>query len=188
MRRLLLLLAATLPVSGFGQGFGPLRWDYVSGNLMAADLDDIGYEIEGSTAVTDRLVVFGGYRDFKPGKRTDRQTVQIGVGHRWNIRPNIDFMASLSYADNEIDNSGRNNTEKGLILGGVLRGWLTQRIELSGAILLDDSLGSGTDVVLEFGGQFFRNRNVSYGGRIRADEHDETLAAGVRFYFGASRR
>jgi hypothetical protein len=186
--RLLLLLAMALPSAAFAQGFGPIRWDYVAGNFIASELDDIGIELEGSTAVTRNLVVFGAYRDYEPGGNVDRETLQIGVGHRWNVRPNLDLMVSLSYADNEIDRRMRNSDEEGLILGGQLRGWLSQRLELSGAILLDNSIGSSTDVVIELGAQFFSGANVSFGGRIRADEDDEVLAGGIRFYFGASRR
>jgi len=58
----------------------------------------------------------------------------------------------------------------------------------AGAVMLDNSTGSSTDTILELGGEFFRVRNRSLGGRIRADENDTTLFLGARFYFGASRR
>jgi hypothetical protein len=188
MRAGLLLLAAALPTAAFAQGFGPLRWDYVAGSLIGSEFDNLGLEIEGSTAVTDNLVVFGSYRDFEPNGNIDRETLQVAVGHLWNFRPNIDFMASLGYADNKIDHPLQPRNESGLVLGGLLRGWLTRRVELSGGVFLDNSLGSSTEVVLEFGGQFFHGSNLSIGGRIRADEDDDMLAAGIRFYFGASRR
>jgi hypothetical protein len=97
-------------------------------------------------------------------------------------------MASLSYGDNEFRRRGRDTDEDGLILGGHIRGWLTQRLELNGTVWLDDSTGSGTETVLEFGGQFFHETNWSYGGRLRIDDNDSVLFLGVRFYFGASRR
>jgi hypothetical protein len=184
----LLLLSLATPACAFGQGFGPLRWDYVAAGVIAAELDRIGYEIEGSIAVTPDIIVAGGYRDFDPGERIDRRTAHIGVGYRWNLRPNLDILASISYADNEIDNPAQTVDEEGLVLGGQIRGWLTRRIELSGAVLLDNSLGSSTEVVVEFGGQFHRGRNLSFGARVRAEEGDEVVIGGVRFYFGASRR
>lgn len=186
LRLLLFILAA--PASAFAQGFGPIRWDYVAAGAIAADIDQLGFEIEGSTAVTPNLVVFGGYRDFDPSRRVDRKSAYIGVGRRLNLRPNLDLLASMSYADNEIDNPARSVDEEGVVFGGLVRGWLTRRVELSGGVQLDNSLGSSTEVVLEFGGQFHRGSNLSFGGRIRADEDDETIAAGIRFYFGASRR
>lgn len=189
--RLLIAASLLLPLSAFGQsaaGFGPLRWDYVAASLAIPELDELGIEVEGSTAVTERLVVFGGYRDFDPDGRYGRETVQIGVGHLWDLRPNLDFLLSASYADNDIDRPGRDRSEEGVIIGGHFRGWLTSSFEINGAVLLDNSAGSSTDTVLEVGGQYFDRANLSYGGRIRVDENDTALFLGVRFYFGASRR
>lgn len=186
----LILLAVLLPGAAFAQGgFGPLRYDYVSANLVVPELDEIGVEIEISTGVTDDLIVFGRYNDYDPGDRGDLKTLQIGVGHVWELRPNIDFVGSISYADNEIDTPGRRQLdEEGLVLGGHVRGWATERIELNGSVLLDNSTGSDTDTVLEAGLQYFHRSNWSYGGRIRTDDEDTATFVGVRFYFGASQR
>jgi hypothetical protein len=188
-RSLLFALLLPLPARAqSGAGFGPLGWDYVAASVIVPDLDDLGFELEGSTAVTRKLVVFGGYRSFAADSRIDRTTLQIGVGHLWNARQNIEVLASVSYADNEIDLPLRSIDEEGVILAGEIRGWATARFELSGTVMLDNSVGSSTETILEFGGQFFRDRNRSLGGRIRADEDDTTLFLGARFYFGASRR
>jgi hypothetical protein len=185
------LFALLLPLPALAQsgaGFGPLGWDYVAASVIVPDLDDLGFELEGSTAVTRKLVVFGGYRSFAADSRIDRTTLQIGVGHLWNARQNIEVLASVSYADNEIDLPLRSIDEEGVILAGEIRGWAAARFQLSGTVMLDNSVGSSTETIVEFGGQFFRDRNRSLGGRIRADEDDTTLFLGARFYFGASRR
>ena len=186
--RILLLLVALLPISSMAQGFGPLRWDYVTANLMIPELNDLGLELEGSTAVTKDLVVFGTYMNFDPRHRRERSALAIGVGHRWNIRPSIDVLVSASYGTNEFKRPGRNDHEDGLILGFKVRGWATAKLELNGGLDVDNSIGSNTDTVLSAGLQYFRERNISFGGRIRADEDDTTFIAGARFYFGASSR
>lgn len=188
MKNHLLLLAAILPISAFAQGFGPLRYDYVAATLVVPKLNRIGVEFEGSTAVTKNLVVFGSYRDYKPADRLDRQTAAIGVGYRWNLRPSMDLMASLSYADNKFERQGLKSSDEGLVLAGQVRGWVSAKVELNGAVMLDGSVGSGTDTALEFGGQYFHHPNSSFGGRVRIDEDDTTVFLGLRFYFGASRR
>jgi hypothetical protein len=188
MKRISLLFALLTPLPAAAQGFGAVRWDYVTGNLAVPELDEIGIEIAGSTAVTNDLVVFGYYRDFEPDEGADRKTLAIGVGHRWNVRPAIDVLASIAYADNEIDVPGIAEDEEGVVLGGHVRGWASQRMELNGAVLLDNSAGSSTETVVEVGAQYFRARNWSYGGRVRAGEDDTALFLGVQFYFGASRR
>jgi hypothetical protein len=188
MRICLLLLAISLPLSAAAQGFGALRWDYVAASLAAPEFDELGYEFKGSTAVTENLVVFGSFLDFDPNASIDRKLLMIGVGRKWNIRPNIDVMASASYGDNKIVEAGVEVDEEGVIIGFEVRGFATARLELNGGVQLDNSAGSNTDTSVEFGAEFFRQRNISFGGRIRADEHDTTLFAGLRFYFGASRR
>jgi hypothetical protein len=190
MKRYCVLLAAIAPAAALAQtDFGPLRYDYVAANLAVPELDEIGIEVDGSTAVTEDLVVFGRYRDFEPDAGVEQQSVQIGVGYVWKIQPSLDLMASLSYADNDIDLRGLPlRKEEGLILGGHARGWMTGRVELAGSVLLDNSKGSDTDTIVEFGLQYFRQASWSVGGRIRDDDDATTLFLGVRFYFGASRR
>jgi len=190
MKQCLVLLVAIFPTAALSQNnFGPLRYDYVSASLVVPELDELGIEIGGSTAVTEEFIVFGRYRDFEPGNRVEIESLQIGVGHIWNIRPSIDFVATLSYADNEIDPPGLSSIdEEGLIVGAHVLGWATGKIELGASVMLDNSTGSSTDTVLELGAQYFQGANWSYGGRVRNDDDDTTLFLGVRLYFGASRR
>jgi len=186
MRFCLLLLAAALPLSVAAQESRAVRWDYVSGSFVAAEADEIGYELKGSTSVTDKLVVFGTWLDYEPNEDLDRNLFAIGVGRRWNIRPNIDVMASASFGGNDLVERGVEVEEEGVILGFDIRGWAAPRVEINGALMLDNSASSSTEVVMELGAEFSGRRNVSYGGRIRNDESDTTVIVGIHFYFGAS--
>jgi len=188
MKHPLLLLLVLSPVTALAQGgFGALRYDYVSANLALTEIDEIGFEFEGSTLVTDDLVVSGRFFDFEQGNGVKRELLQIGVGHVWNIRPSIDFIGSVAYGDNSINVPGRGtDDEEGLLIGAHVRGWVTAKIELNGGATLDNSVGSSTDTVVELGMQYFHAANWSYGGRIRSDEEDTALCLGIRFYFGAS--
>jgi hypothetical protein len=190
MKRGLWLAASVLPTVAFSQAPAPpLRYDYVSGTLAIPNLDELGAEISGSTAVTDRFVVFGRYASFEPRDGLDIETFQIGVSHIWSFRRNIDFVGSIAYADNEFDTPSRQGAKgQGVIFGAELRGWATPRLELSGAARIDRSRGSGSETIVDVGVQYLTGPRLSYGGRIEADEHDTTLFLGTRFYFGASRR
>jgi hypothetical protein len=170
------------------QSYGPLRYDYVMTNLILTDIDEIGVELWGQTAATEHFIVSGAYQDWEPRDGLKRETLKIGVGYRFGFRPNLDFVASAHYADNETDTYGVSDDEAGLILSALVRGWLTPQFELSGAILFDHSLGSSTDTVFELGGHLMSRRNISYGARLRVAEDDEALIVGARFYFGASKR
>lgn len=190
MKRCLLSIALVLPSAAYSQDQPiPLRYDYVGASLAFPELDEIGIWLEGSTTVARDLVVFGQYFNYDPNDRFKQSTLQIGVGHIWPLRANIDFIASISYSANDIDTPGRGEIEEeGVVFGGQLRGWATDRLELSGGLMLDNSLGSSTDTVVELGVQYLTEDRLSYGGRIRIDEDDSTVSMGLRFYFGASRR
>lgn len=190
MKRSLFLLALALPVVAQAQREAPpLRYDYVGASLAVPELDEIGIELEGSTAVADRLVVFGRYFSFEPRNNFDYESLQIGVGRIWNVRRNIDLVGSLAYATNDVETPAQQGVEEeGVIVGAALRGWATPRLELSGTALLDNSRSSSTDTIIELGVQFLTEPRLSYGGRIRLDEDDSTVFVGLRFYFGASRR
>lgn len=190
MKRCLLAIAIVLPAAAYSQEEAPpLRYDFVGASVVVPELDEIGVEFEGSTAVANDLIVFGRYWNYEPNPRLDVERIQIGVGHIWHIRRNVDFVASLSYAANEIDTPSTVEVEEeGLVLAGQLRGWATNRLELSGAVFLDNSQGSSTETAVELGVQYFTDARLSYGGVVRIDEDDSTVSLGLRFYFGASRR
>jgi len=190
MTRCLLVAAALLPVAAFCQEPPiPLRYDYVGANLAVPALNKLGVDLEGSTTVSRNLIVFGRYLNYEPRNRADIKSLQIGVGRVWSVRRNVDFVASLSYAKNDINNPSPSNSDnKGVIAAAQLRGWATSRIELSGALMLDNSKSSSHDTVVELGVQYLTKPQLSYGGHIRIDEDDTTVSGGLRFYFGESRQ
>ena len=166
------------------QSFGPLPYDYLFASLVVTELDSGGIELGGSFGVAERIHVFGSYQDWELGDNVDRSILQLGAGYRWDVSPNVDLVARLSLASSERDRPRRAAVDdEGFIISGILRGWITDQVELSGEVLLDDSLGSDIDAVLEFGGQYYVNDQFSVGGRIRVDEDETTLFLGGRFYF-----
>lgn len=170
--------------------FGPLPYDYFTGNLVLTELDEQGLEIGASFEVANRVHVFADYRDYELGGAFDRSTLQLGGGYRWDLSPNLDLVAKLAFADNEVDRPGPlgDIEDDGLIVSGQLRTWVSRDVELSGELFLDDSFGGDMETVLEFGGQYYMQNNLSVGGRVRVDEDDTVLFLGARFYFGDSAR
>jgi len=170
------------------QAAGPLPYDYVFANYALTELDSGGIEIGGSIEVANRVNVFGAYQDWELDGDFDREAFHIGAGYRWTMSPRTDFIAKLAYADTELERSGQPDLdEQGLVLSGEIRGWVGERLELSGELLLDDSLDD-IETVLEFGAQYHSKSTFSLGGRFRVDEDDTTLLLGARFYFGPSAR
>lgn len=165
----------------------PLLYDYVFAGLAITELDSGGLEFGGSFTVAPNVHIFGSYQDWELNENADRSLLQIGGAYHWDISPNLDIVGKVAFGDSELDRRNRRDVDdSGLILGVGLRGWLRDEIELSGEILLDDSLGSDIDTVVEIGGQYFTSPDFSLSGRIRVDEEETTLFLGVRFNFGRS--
>ena len=168
--------------------YGPLPYDYAVINYMMTELDSGGVELAGSYEVANRVVVFADYQNSEIG-RTDRERLRLGGGYRWDLKPNVDLIAKLAYADNEIDPPGPGRfDDDGFMLGGEVRAWLSRDFEVGGELMLDDSIGSSTETVVGIGSQYYFGDNLSAGARLRIDDADTTVFIGVRFHFGDSRR
>ena len=163
----------------------PLSYDYAYGSLAITELDSGGLEGGGSFTIAPNIHVFASYQDWELSNNADRSILQVGAGYHWDIANNLDLIVALAYADSELDPPGPGKVDdSGAILSAALRGWLTNSVELSGAILLDDSLGSDVNSVLEIGGDYYLSNQFSVGGRVRVDEDETTLFVGGRYHFG----
>ena len=162
----------------------PSSYDFVLGSLAVTELDSGGLEFGGSFTIAPQTYLFGRYQDWELNEVVDRSILQIGGGYYWDISENLDLTVGAALADSELDRPGTNDIDDdGLILHAGLRGWVTPVVELSSFLLLDDSLGSDVETVIEVGGQYYTRSNFSIGGRVRVDEDDTTLFFGARFYF-----
>lgn len=183
------ILAATVTAHAQAPADRPLSYDYAHGALAITSLDNGGLEGGGSFTVARNLHVFASYQDWELNSNVDRSILQIGAGYHWDISNNLDLVVALAYADSKLDTPGPGNIDdNGAILSAGLRGWITNTVELSGTIFIDDSLGSSSDTVVELGGEYHTSNQFSLGGRVRVDEDQTTLFVGGRFYFGGNQR
>jgi hypothetical protein len=163
----------------------PLSYDYAYASLAVTELDSGGFEGGGSFTVAPNLHVFASYQDWEINSNVDRSILQVGAAYHWDISDSLDIVVGLALADSELDPPGPAKIDgSGPILSGSLRGWLTNAVELTGTISLDDSLDSSSNTVLEIGGQYHMSNQFSLGGRVRIDEDETTLFFGGRFSFG----
>ncbi len=163
----------------------PLSYDYLSGGLALTELDAGGLEIGGSFSLSPNVHAFASYQDWEQNQNIDRSILQLGAGYHWDLSPNLDLVATIAYADSELDFPGPGKVDDdGLILGVGLRHWLSDLVETYADFLLDDSLDRNVDSVLRFGGEYHINPQFSIGGRVRIDEDEATVFFGGRFYFG----
>lgn len=182
------ILAAAASAHAQAPADRPSSYDYAHAGLAITSLDHGGFEGGGSFTVARNLHVFASYQDWDLNSNVDRSTLQVGAGYHWDISNNLDLVLALAYADSKLDTPGSGRIDdNGAILSAGLRGWITNAVELSGTILLDDSLDS-SDTVIELGGEYHMSDQFSLGGRVRVDEDLTTLFVGGRFYFGGNQR
>jgi len=180
-------LTSTSEANAQQQAGRPLLYDHAYASLALTGLDSGGLEFGGSFTVAPNIHVFGSYQDWELNGNADRSLLQIGAARHWDISPNLDIFGKAAFGDSEIDRRNRPDIDdSGLIFGVGLRGWATNELELSGEILLDDSLGSDIDTVIDVGGHYFTSPDFSFSGRVRIDDEETTLFLGLRFYFGRS--
>jgi hypothetical protein len=186
LRILVVAITAVAPVAHAQQQVDrALPYDYVFANLAITEIDSGGLEVGGSFALQQNFHLFGGYQDWELNDNVDRSILQVGGGYHWDLSPNLDLTVGVALAKSELDTPGPAEIDdEGLILSAGLRGWASSQLELSGEVLLDDSLGSDTDSVIEIGGQYHISDQLSLGGRVRVDEEETTLFIGGRFHFG----
>jgi hypothetical protein len=158
-------------------------YDYLEAYYVNTDLDASGFELGGSYALSGAVHVFGAYLDQDYGDGFDRSTLQLGAGYRWPVRSNVDLIAELALASSELDRSdGPDVDDDGFIVSGRMRGWMSDDVELNGALHIDDS-ADDTDLIVEFGGQYYLSPELSIGGRLRTDEEATALFLGGRYRF-----
>ncbi len=184
------LLAGSSATHAQQPDYGPLSYNHAYANFALSDVSSSGFELGASVDIIDRLHAFASWQEWDFGNNFTRRTMQLGAGYRWGLAPSTDVIAHVAYADSRLRRPGPPSTisNDGLIFGGTLRAWVTRNAELSGSVMLDSSLRSGTDAVLEFGGQYYLSDAFSVGGRLRLDEDDSIVFLGGRYHFGSLTR
>ena len=108
-----LALAAALPLSA--QAATELKYNFVeldygrasvdTNNTSDADFD--GFGVKGSVKVAEPVYLFGSYQqgsdDILGGLDVDLNQYQVGVGFRYAISDRADFIAELSYLNQDIE-------------------------------------------------------------------------------------
>jgi len=186
-RKTWVLAAGIMTVSaahGQTEGFRNFPYDYVEANYVNTELDAGGLELVGSLALRPDVRVAASYVDQSFGGGVDRNMLRVSAGYHWELKPKLDLLLDLGYGSSETSRRNRPDVDdSGFVLGARLRGWMTRDLELAGAVLLDDSTGPGSNLVLEFGGQYYLHDALSVGGRVRTDDDATALFLGARFYF-----
>jgi len=191
-------LAADSPLSYSHAGVG-----YLTGDI--ADVDFSGFGIYGSHALNDSFFVIGGYTSCSsddkfeiesgsgeiesgPGEigsgSDDIEATQfsIGLGFHTPISDATDFVATLSYADAEVEFFDFTEDGNGYILSAGVRAKPTQEIELQ-AFLNYADIEDGSETGYLLGARYFTMPTLSLGLNYGSSDDFDSFSFDVRFDF-----
>ena len=177
-------LSADSPLSYNHAGVG-----YMTGDI--ADVDFSGFGVYGSYALNDSFFVIGDYTsissddsfDFGFGVDDIEATqINVGFGFHTPISDATDFVATLSYADAEVEFFDLTEDGNGYIMSAGVRAKPTQEIELQ-ALLNYADIEDGSETGYLLGARYFTMPTLSLGLKYGSSDDFDSFSFDVRFDF-----
>jgi hypothetical protein len=137
-----------------------------------------GFEIGGSWELNDQFHLFGSWQDQSYDGGFDGETLELGGGWSHGFSDTLDFVATLSFLDAEIEGSG----DDGLALGGGIRSRLGDSFEVDAGLKYVD-FDSGSDTGIQLGGRYYFNDSMALGASLDAYDDVDTFRLGFRWEF-----
>lgn len=177
-------LAADSPLSYSHAGVG-----YMTGDI--ADVDFSGFGIYGSYALNDSFFVIGDYTSISSDDKFEIESgsddieatqFSIGLGFHTPISDVTDFVATLSYADAEVEFFDLTEDGNGYILSAGVRAKPTQEIELQ-ALLNYADVEDDSETGYMLGARYFTMPTLSLGLNYGSSDDFDSFSFDVRFDF-----
>jgi len=138
-----------------------------------------GFQIGGSWELNDQFHLFGSWQDQSYDGGFDGETLEIGGGWNHGFSDTLDFVATLSLLDAEIEDF----SDDGLALGGGIRSRLGESFELDAGLKYVDFDESGSDTGISVGGRYYFNDSMALGASLDSYDDADTLRLGFRWEF-----
>jgi hypothetical protein len=186
---------AALGLAGPALADDGFSYSYVELGWVNTDLDGLegdGFGLRGSMEFTPAFHAFAQLSDqdfdLGAGIEAGGESLEVGVGYAWSMKPTVDIVGKFAYLTQEIDVSvagfGGSVDDDGFGIGGYVRGRPLEQLELTGGLdFVDMDLG-GSDTYLSVGGRFFFTKMFAAGLDVRLNSDDTTYILGGRFNFG----
>lgn len=187
MKGLTLLASACLlaPAAAFAE----MNYSFVEGSIVdleldgPGDIDGDGIEIAGAFELDDRFFVLARYQDLDFDLGIDGRYYEFGAGLHHALSDTVDFVATLTYFDSELDGGGASADDDGLGIGGGIRAELSPDWQVEAGIKLVDTDASGTDSVLVLGGRYYLKPNMAISAGADFGDDADSLKIGFRYEF-----
>ena len=181
----LIASAALLPVAAQAQS---PSYSYLDLAYVETDIDGIGsnadgFALRGSFELTDSVFMFAGYLD-QSVRNVDLETYNVGFGYAWSFAPNMDLYGKLAYVKAEADGFGFSADDDGYGIGVGIRSFVTDALELEGAINYVDLSDSGDDTSFGIAARWYFMPQFAVGLEAAFGDDADSYGIGVRWNFG----
>ena len=147
------------------------------------DVDGDGFEIGGSYAMSDQYFLFGEYGDQDLDFGIEGKSYEVGAGFHHEMNRDLDFVASISYVDAEVELGGFSVDDDGFALGAGMRSRVGRSFEVEGGIRYTDLDASGSDTGFVLGGRYYFNDTFAISAGTDLNDNADTFRIGVRAEF-----
>lgn len=183
----LLLLAAPAFAGDLSYNYVDLSYRFFElddDDFSGIDVDGDGPAISGSVEVADNWFITAGYTTVDFDFNVDYDQFGIGAGYHADMSENADVFVTLSYVSAEVSTDFGSVDEDGYGITVGLRGMVSDKVELSGALGYVDLGDAGDDTTL--GVMAVYNFTENFGMGVGAQIGDDMTGYGIgaRFYFG----
>jgi hypothetical protein len=161
---------------------------YQTGELLDEEYDGLG--ISGSVAILDSVFLIGSYNSLTSNDEyyyssyevDDIELTQfsLGIGAHATIAASSDFLASISYVDNELEFAGLSAEGNGYSVSLGIRTKPSRELELM-AQFNYANIEDETETGYNFSARIFPVEKVSFGLMYSSADELDALSLGVRF-------
>jgi Outer membrane protein beta-barrel domain len=188
-----LLLGSLAPTALLAQAEGGAQMSYsafdvsylfdVEIDSSVANVDGDGFEIGGSYELNDKFFLLGSWQEQSLDFGIDGRALELGGGFHTPLGKTVDFVATLSYMDAEVDAGGSSADDDGLAVGAGVRARVAESFEIDGSLKLVDFDDSGSDTGFSFGGRWYFADNMAVTAGADFFDNADTLRVGFRAEF-----
>jgi hypothetical protein len=189
MKRIALIgsiLCSLAPSAAFAQmRYSAFDASYIDVELDGGitNVDGDGFEIGGSYELNDKIFLLGKWQDQSLDFGIDGRAIELGAGLHHPLGETVDFVATLTYIDLEVELGNITADDDGLAIGGGIRARVAESFEVDAGLKLVDLDSSGSDTGFNFGGRWYFNETMAIGAAAEFNDNADTLRIGFRAEF-----
>jgi opacity protein-like surface antigen len=169
---------AEFTYTGLEVGFVDVELDGIGANV-----DGDGLRFGGTYAVNDNFFFLGEFEDYSFDSGVDGSTLEVGGGYHQTLGPTLDFVATASYIETEVEYQNFTADDDGIGLGGGIRARVADSFEVDAMLNWVDMDRGGSDTGIQLRGRYYFNEHFAIGAETQLDDNFDTFSIGIRAEF-----